>query len=74
MQHLMPEVLGTLLLPVFVIVVFTSMAGIKPEAVLVPLFGLVGVLLKVGLDLAIVIVRVVAGGVMVILTRILNGR
>ena len=74
MEHSIVSFFGTLLLPVVLVAVLASMVGIKPEAILMPVFGLVGVVLKVVLDLAIVVVRLAFGGALALIARIFNVR
>jgi hypothetical protein len=74
MDHFFISAFGAVLLPLLTITMLGTLMGLKPEAILFPVFGLVGVFLKVLLDLAIVVVRTLAGGVMVIITRMLNVR
>jgi hypothetical protein len=74
MEHFIVSVFGSLLLPVVLVAVLASMFGIKPEAILMPLFGLLGAILKVVLDLGILLVRAIGGVVMLAIARIFNAR
>ena len=74
MEHFIVSIFGSLLLPVVLVAVLASMFGIKPEAILMPLFGLLGAILKVVLDLGIMLVRAFGGVVMVAIARIFNAR
>jgi hypothetical protein len=74
MEHFIVSILGTLLLPLFILVVLASTAGIKPEAILMPVFGLLGVFLKLAFDLVALVVRILAGVVVTMTARIFNVR
>ena len=74
MDYLITWLTGTVLLPIFIVAVASSIMGIKSEAILMPLFGLFGVMFKLFLELAITLVRIIGGGAMLMLARILNVR
>ena len=74
MEYLITWFTGTVLLPIVIVAVVASIMGIKPEVVLMPLFSLFGVIFKLGLELAIVLVKIVGGGAMLMIARIFNVR
>jgi hypothetical protein len=74
MEHFIVSIFGSLLLPVVLIAVLASMMGIKPEAILMPLFALFGVIFKLVLDLAILLARTLGGGALMLIARIFNVR
>ena len=74
MQHCIFSIVSSLLLPVVLIAVLASVMGIKAEAILMPLFGLLGVALKLAFDLLALVVRILAGVVVAFIARVLNVR
>lgn len=74
MEHFIVSTLGSLLLPIFIVAVVASIMGIKPEAILMPLFGLLGVIFKLCLELVIIVVRIIGGGAVVMIARLFNVR
>ena len=74
MEYFILWITGTVLLPIFIVAVAASIMGIKPEVILMPLFGLFGVIFKLGLELAIVLVKIIGGGAMLMIARIFNVR
>ena len=74
MEYFILWITGTVLLPIFIVAVLASIMGIKPEVILMPLFGLFGVIFKLSLELAIVLVRIIGGGAMLMIARIFNVR
>jgi hypothetical protein len=74
MEYLITWITGTVLLPIFIVAVVASVMGIKPEVILMPLFNLFGVIFKLGLDLAILLVRLIGGGALMMIARAFNVR
>jgi len=74
MEYFILWITGTVLLPIIIVAVLASIMGIKPEVILMPLFGLFGVIFKLSLELAIVLVRIIGGGAMLMIARIFNVR
>ncbi len=74
MEYFILWITGTVLLPIIIVAVLASIIGIKPEVILMPLFGLLGVIFKLSLELAIVLVRIIGGGAMLLIARIFNVR
>ena len=74
MEYFILWITGTVLLPIIIVAVLASIMGIKPEVILMPLFGLFGVIFKLSLELAIMLVKIVGGGAMLMIARIFNVR
>ena len=74
MEYFILWITGTVLLPIIIVAVLASIMGIKPEVILMPLFGLFGVIFKLSLELAIVLVKIIGGGAMLMIARIFNVR
>jgi hypothetical protein len=70
----MEHFIGSLLLPIFVIVVFASLMNIRPEAILMPLCTVAGAILKLVLDLVVTVVKMICGAAVVFIARLLNAR
>jgi hypothetical protein len=60
MESLIVQVFGPILLVVIILVALSNMAGIKPDVVLKPFFGLITTILKAFVDLLTGIVRLLA--------------
>ena len=74
MEYFILWITGTVLLPIIIVAVLASIMGIKPEVILMPLFGLFGVIFKLSLELAIVLIKIIGGGAMLMIARIFNVR
>jgi hypothetical protein len=74
MEYFILWITGTVLLPIIIVAVLASCMGIKSEVILMPLFNLFGVIFKLILELAIVLVRLIGGGAMLMIARVFNVR
>jgi hypothetical protein len=65
---------GSLVLPVVLIAMLSTMMGLKPESILMPLSSLFGVIFKLILDLTILLIRIIGGGALMLIARVFNAR
>jgi hypothetical protein len=71
---IMEHLIASLVLPVFVLVVLAKVIDVKAEAILMPLFAVVGVILKLVIDLAVIAIGLTSRAVVILISRLLNAR